>query len=251
MAIRQPVPARSNRESARKPAFTRPLTSEICKRSPRPNHPKKKVNGFIGFRGKTSHLKIPRLTLYNLTLLQTAYYSSIFNDVPQSERSSDIRALWQADTFRNEWNFVCEVYSAIREFLEYDSIGLQQFIRYSIPHLGIVDRSVYLATFNWSFTTERRDGVRELHQTSPPDFESPAVSMDSITLVRTCMRNGLVLTKPHEVLQRLSQRKEEMILMKRFASSNQRKKVVTGSFHLDLKFFRHGNSGQSILDLDF
>ncbi|KAK3360795.1 mating-type protein MAT alpha 1-domain-containing protein, partial [Lasiosphaeria ovina] len=115
---------------------------------------KKKVNGFMGFRGKCG----PSLSLASganktdgrARARDAAYYSGIFAAVPQKERSRFVTALWRADGHHAEWDFACAVYSAIRGFLAADGVTLQAWLGWAAVPLGLAARDQYLAAHGWS-----------------------------------------------------------------------------------------------------
>ncbi|KAK3944015.1 mating-type protein MAT alpha 1-domain-containing protein [Diplogelasinospora grovesii] len=143
---------------------------------------KKKVNAFIGFR---------------------AYYSALFWQFPQKQRSPFITALWQADPFRNEWDFLCSVYSAIRIFLEKEDISLQDWIHYAVNHLGIIPRESYVATLGWQVVL-RQDGIFELVRKSVPPIQHNLQLMNGLDLFRRCFDSGLPVSDPQPIFDRLS-----------------------------------------------
>ncbi|KAK3336971.1 putative mat-A1 protein [Cercophora scortea] len=153
---------------------------------------KKKVNGFMGYR---------------------AYYSALFSQLPQKERSPFMTMLWQQDTFHNEWNFMCAVYSTIRTFLEESKISLQTWIKFAVNHLGIIPRETYLSALGWHLV-RLEDGSHELIRTATSEVHQyPLQPMNGLGLFKQCVASGLSVTSPQAIIAKLSDPTYDVICM--------------------------------------
>ncbi|KAK3695533.1 mating-type protein MAT alpha 1-domain-containing protein [Podospora appendiculata] len=153
---------------------------------------KKKVNGFIGYR---------------------AYYSALFSQLPQKERSPFMTMLWQQDTFHNEWDFMCAVYSTIRTFLEESKISLQIWIKFAVSHLGIIPRESYMSALGWHLM-QLEDGSHELMRTATSEvYQYPLQPMNGLGLFKQCVASGLPVTSPQAIIAKLSDPTYDVICM--------------------------------------
>ncbi|KAK3311458.1 mating-type protein MAT alpha 1-domain-containing protein [Chaetomium strumarium] len=143
---------------------------------------KKKVNGFMGYR---------------------AYYSSLFSQLTQKEKSPIMTALWKRDPFHKEWDFMCLVYSAIREFLSNENVSLQTWIESAIGHMGIVVRDNYMRTFGWS-VVRLQDGTHKVVRNHPRTVQSFLQPMNGLGIFMKCLNNGLPIADPVPIISKLS-----------------------------------------------
>ncbi|KAK4233449.1 mating-type protein MAT alpha 1-domain-containing protein [Achaetomium macrosporum] len=150
---------------------------------------KKKVNGFMGYR---------------------AYYSSLFSQLTQKEKSPIMTALWKRDTFHKEWDFMCLVYSAIREFLSNENVSLQTWIDFAVRHLGIVVRDNYMATFGWELI-QLEDGTHKVVRTHTRTVQSYLQPMNGLGLLMNCLNDGLPITDPVPIISKLSGQTNDII----------------------------------------
>ncbi|KAK4149444.1 hypothetical protein C8A00DRAFT_46946 [Chaetomidium leptoderma] len=89
------------------------------------------------------------------------------------------RALNQ-DPFHKEWDFICAVYSAIREFLSDENVSLQNWIQFSTKHLGIV----------------LDDGTHMVERTSIRTVQSYVQPTNGLGLFMNCLNDGLPVSNP-------------------------------------------------------
>nr|CCD57798.1 putative mat-A1 protein [Neurospora sublineolata] len=183
--------AEGDREAAMR-AFSMMMRTEPVRQTPAA---KKKVNGFMGFR---------------------SYYSPLFSQLPQKERSPFMTILWQHDPFHNEWDFMCSVYSSIRTYFEQENVTLQLWIHYAIGHLGVIRRDNYMTSFGWNLV-QLPNGTHDLERTALPLVQQNLQPMNGLSLFTKCLENGLPLANPHPVIAKLSDPSYDMIWMnKRF-----------------------------------
>ncbi|KAK4117604.1 hypothetical protein N656DRAFT_699532 [Canariomyces notabilis] len=150
---------------------------------------KKKVNGFMGFR---------------------AYYSALFTQFTQAERSPIMTMLWQQDPFHKEWDFMCGVYSAIRDLLEDQNISLQDWIQAAVKPLGIVARDSYLATLGWEMV-QLEDGTNTLQRGAAPPLQSSRQPMNVLGLFTQCLNEGLQVVNPGPIVAKLIDAAKDVI----------------------------------------
>ncbi|KAK4102750.1 hypothetical protein N658DRAFT_494787 [Parathielavia hyrcaniae] len=143
---------------------------------------KKKVNGFMGYR---------------------AYYSSLFSQLTQKEKSPIMTMLWKEDPFHKEWDFMCAVYSAIRELLSDDNVSLQTWIQFAIKHMGIVVRERYLTSLGWELI-QLNDGTHKLERTSIQSVQSYLQPTNGFGLFMNCLNDGLPVANPLPIIAKLS-----------------------------------------------
>ncbi|KAL2136848.1 hypothetical protein VTI74DRAFT_1062 [Chaetomium olivicolor] len=150
---------------------------------------KKKVNGFMGYR---------------------AYYSSLFSQLTQKEKSPIMTMLWKQDPFHKEWNFMCAVYSVIREFLSEANVSLQTWIQFAIKHMGIVVRESYLEALGWELI-KLDDGTHKLKRTAAKAVQSYLQPMNGLGLFMNCLNDGLPVNNPLPIIAKLSGRTNDVI----------------------------------------
>ncbi|KAK3371914.1 mating-type protein MAT alpha 1-domain-containing protein [Podospora didyma] len=155
------------------------------------HQPKKKVNGFMGYR---------------------AYYSVLFSQLPQKERSPFMTMLWQRDPFHNEWDFMCDVYSTIRAFLAEENIPLQVWILHAVDHLGIVARHTYLDTFGWRLV-QLQDETHSLQRTTTSEVRHRLQPINGLDLFLACLANGLPVSNPQPIITKLSDPRNDILCM--------------------------------------
>nr|CCD57789.1 putative mat-A1 protein [Neurospora pannonica] len=177
--------AEGDREAAMR-AFSTMMRTEPVRQTPAV---KKKVNGFMGFR---------------------SYYSPLFSQLPQKERSPFMTILWQHDPFHNEWDFMCSVYSSIRTYLEEEKVTLQLWIHYAVGHLGVITRDNYMASFGWNLV-QLPNGTHDLERTALPLVQHNLQPMNGLCLLTKCLESGLPLANPHPVIAKLSDPSYDMI----------------------------------------
>ncbi|KAL2144463.1 hypothetical protein VTI28DRAFT_9111 [Corynascus sepedonium] len=150
---------------------------------------KKKVNGFMGYR---------------------AYYSSLFSQLTQKEKSPIMTTLWKEDPLHKEWDFMCAVYSAAREFLSDENVTLQNWIQFAIKHMGIVARESYLATLGWR-VVQLEDGTHKVERTVVRGVQSYPQPMNGLGLFMSCLNDGLPVSNPLPIITKLSNLTDDII----------------------------------------
>ncbi|KAH6641098.1 mating-type protein MAT alpha 1-domain-containing protein [Chaetomium tenue] len=150
---------------------------------------KKKVNGFMGYR---------------------AYYSGLFSQLTQKEKSPIMTILWKEDPFHKEWDFMCAVYSAIREFLAAENVTLQKWIQFAIKHMGIVVRESYLAALGWKLI-QQDDGTHKLERTALRGIQSCHQPMNGLGLFMNCLNGGLPVTNRLPIIAKLTALSNDVI----------------------------------------
>ncbi|EAQ89967.1 hypothetical protein CHGG_06586 [Chaetomium globosum CBS 148.51] len=150
---------------------------------------KKKVNGFMGYR---------------------AYYSSLFSQLAQKDKSPIMTMLWREDPFHKEWDFMCAVYSVIREFLSDENITLQNWIQFAIKHMGIVIRESYLAALGWKLI-RLDDGTHKVERTEVRAVQSYLQPMNGLGLFINCLNGGLPVANPLPIIAKLTDLTNDVI----------------------------------------
>ncbi|KAL2150018.1 hypothetical protein VTH82DRAFT_7694 [Thermothelomyces myriococcoides] len=130
---------------------------------------KKKVNGFMGYREKS-----PIMTM-----------------------------LWKEDPFHKEWDFMCSVYSEIREFLSDEDVTLQEWLRFATKHMGIVVRESYLTTLGWRLVQDE-DGTHKIERTETQGVQSSLQPTNGLGLFMKCFNDGLPVSNPLPIIAKLS-----------------------------------------------
>nr|CAA71623.1 SMTA-1 protein [Sordaria macrospora] len=178
--------------------------------------PKKKVNGFMGFR---------------------SYYSPLFSQFPQKARSPFMTILWQHDPFHNEWDFMCSVYSSIRNYLEQSNaqrekkITLQYWLHFAVPDMGVLGRENYLPTLGWDLVT-MPNGTIDLMRIAMPLFRKNLQPMNGLCLFTKCQEGGLQVDNQHLVIAKLSDPSYDMIWFNKRPHYQQRHAVQADSSEL-------------------
>ncbi|KAK4223215.1 Mat sexual cell fertilization-promoting factor [Podospora fimiseda] len=163
-------------------AETIKVLSNMMRNTPPRQTPKKKVNGFMGYR---------------------AYYSSLFNQLPQKERSPILTTLWQQDPLHKEWDFMCAVYSAIREYLTEQNITLQTWFQFAVRHMGIPPREGYMHALGWELT-QQDNGTYELQRIVARGSLNQIQPMNGLGLFLSCLNGGLPVVNPEPIITQLS-----------------------------------------------
>ncbi|KAK1758388.1 mating-type protein MAT alpha 1-domain-containing protein [Echria macrotheca] len=163
--------------------------------------PKKKVNGFIGYR---------------------SYYSALFSQLQQKQRSPFMTTLWQQDTFHGEWDLMCGTYSTIRSLLAEEKITLQVWISYAVSPLGIVAREHYMAAMGWTLV-QQEDGSFKLERTGEPMVERSTQLMSGLDLLMQCLKNGLPVSNPQPMIAALSNRSGDVMCVKTPGATSKQK----------------------------
>ncbi|KAK4032298.1 mating-type protein MAT alpha 1-domain-containing protein [Parachaetomium inaequale] len=150
---------------------------------------KKKVNGFMGYR---------------------AYYSSLFSQLTQKEKSPIMTMLWKEDPSHKEWGFMCAVYSSIREFLSDENVSLQNWIQFAIKHMGIVVRESYLTTLGWK-VVQLGKGTPKVERTTTRGVQSYLQPTNALELFMNCLNDGLPVANPLPIIATLSDLTNDII----------------------------------------
>ncbi|KAK1826506.1 mating-type protein MAT alpha 1-domain-containing protein [Podospora conica] len=158
-------------------------------RDDKPETPKKKVNGFIGYR---------------------SYYSALFSKLQQKQRSPFMTTLWQQDPFHNEWDFMCGTYSTIRALLAEEKVTLQIWISYAVQVLGIVARDRYMEAMGWTLL-EHEDGTYKLERTAATNVQHTMQPMNGLNLFLQCLQDGLPIANPEPLMALLSGAKGDVM----------------------------------------
>ncbi len=111
--------------------------------------------------------------------------------------------LWKEDPFHKEWDFMCAVYSAIRDFLADENVSLQNWIHFAIKDLGILPRENYLAALGWELI-RLEDDTHKLERTSTPVVQGCLQPMNALGLFMSCLNNGLAVRDPLPIIAKLS-----------------------------------------------
>lgn len=111
--------------------------------------------------------------------------------------------LWKQDPFHKEWDFMCAVYSAIRDFLADENVSLQNWINFSIKPLGIVVRDNYLAALGWELI-KLDDDTHKLERTATQVVQSYVQPMNALGLFMNCLNHGLPVSDPLPIIAKLS-----------------------------------------------
>ncbi|KAK0612682.1 mating-type protein MAT alpha 1-domain-containing protein [Bombardia bombarda] len=152
---------------------------------------KKKVNGFMGYR---------------------SYYSALFSQLPQKDRSPFIKLLWEEDPFHNEWDFMCAVYSAIRVFLEKEKISLRTWMSFAVGSLGIIPQQDYMKTLGWRLV-QLENGTHQLQRTNAAPIKHCLQPINGLGLFEQCLANGLPISNPEPISLTLSNPIRDVICM--------------------------------------
>jgi hypothetical protein len=118
--------------------------------------------------------------------------------------------LWKQDPFHKEWDFMCAVYSAIREFLSDENISLQNWIQFSTKHLGIVVRDSYLTSLGWELI-QLEDGTHMVDRTAIRTVQSYVQPTNGLGLFMNCLNDGLPVSNPLPIIAKLSDLANDII----------------------------------------
>jgi hypothetical protein len=118
--------------------------------------------------------------------------------------------LWKQDPFHKEWDFMCAVYSAIREFLSDDNVSLRNWIQFSIMHLGIVVRESYLSSLGWELV-QLDDGTHTVERTAIQSVQSYWTPTNGLGLFMSCLNDGLPVSDPLPIISKLTDLANDII----------------------------------------
>jgi hypothetical protein len=118
--------------------------------------------------------------------------------------------LWKEDPFHKEWDLMCAVYSAIREFLSDENITLQNWIQFAIKHMGIVVRESYLTALGWRLV-QLEDGTHKVERTAIRGVQSYFQPMNGLGLFMNCLNDGLPVANPLLIIAKLSDLTNDVI----------------------------------------
>ncbi|KAL1840344.1 hypothetical protein VTJ49DRAFT_558 [Mycothermus thermophilus] len=145
---------------------------------------------------------------------EQAYYSSLFSQLTQKEKSPIMKALWVEDSYHKEWDFMCAVYSEIREFLAEEDVPLQKWIQFAVKHLGIIGRDHYLAALGWELV-QLNDGTHTVQRTamrpSATIQRNNGQATNGLGLFMSCLNDGLPVANPLPIIAKLSDLAKDMI----------------------------------------
>jgi hypothetical protein len=111
--------------------------------------------------------------------------------------------LWKQDPFHKEWDFLCAMYSVIREFLTDEDVSLQNWIQFSTKHLGIVVRGSYLTSLGWELI-QLDDGTHMVERTAIRSVQSYVQPTNGLGLFMSCLNDGLPVSNPLPIIAKLS-----------------------------------------------
>ncbi|KAL2183474.1 hypothetical protein L209DRAFT_558927 [Thermothelomyces heterothallicus CBS 203.75] len=111
--------------------------------------------------------------------------------------------LWKEDPFHKEWDFMCAVYSSIREFLSDEDVTLQEWLQFAIKHMGIVVRESYLATLGWELVQDE-DGTHKIERAAAREVQSYLQPTNGLGLFMNCLNDGLPVSNPLPIIAKLS-----------------------------------------------
>lgn len=118
--------------------------------------------------------------------------------------------LWKEDPFHKEWDFMCAVYSAIREFLSDENVSLQIWIQFATKHLGIVARQNYLTALGWELI-QIDDGTHQIQRTAVRSVQSYVQPLNGLGLFMNCLNDGLPVANPLAIITKLSDLANDII----------------------------------------
>jgi Mating-type protein MAT alpha 1 HMG-box len=135
---------------------------------------------------------------------QSAYYSTIFSEIQQKQRSGYLTRLWQADQSKDKWALVARVYSFIRDELGKSNAPLAPFLAIACPAMNIVAAEAYLETLGWTLVGDDSGELkmsRSLIPTSPQDEEMCATDFK---LLSTCLARGYTVNNAQALLDKIA-----------------------------------------------
>lgn len=118
--------------------------------------------------------------------------------------------LWKEDPFHKEWDFMCAVYSAVREHLADQKVSLQMWIQSAVKPLGIVARDSYLETLGWQLV-QLEDGAHTLARVANRSVHSYSQPMNALGLFMSCLNDGLAVANPVPIISKLSDLANDVI----------------------------------------
>jgi len=168
-------------------------------------------------------------------LTVAAYYSVLFSQLPQKERSPFMTMLWQQDPSHNEWDFMCAVYSAIRTFLEAEKITLQIWIQHTVSHLGIIARHDYMANLGWHLV-QLDSGTHTLQRTvGIPAIRRQLQPINGLGLFKKALESGLPVANPQLIIAKLSDPSYDLICMNSQPDFSSQSSDMEGGFRRFVK----------------
>ena len=146
----------------------------------------------------------------------------MFPGIQQKERSRFLTKLWNADTYKGEWEFLAKIYSYIRNEACKDSptakIVIRTFLNIACPIMHMVPVENYLVTFKWQLISVG-DGQHELNQYAKPLIQKATPSMNGFDLLCLCLANGYEVHNGHNILYGMIGTPENLITTASFAAA--------------------------------
>jgi hypothetical protein len=118
--------------------------------------------------------------------------------------------LWKQDPSHKEWDFICAVYSAIRDFLSDENVSLQSWIQCAVRHLGVVVRENYLTALGWQLT-RLEEGTHKIERIAVRTVQSYSQPMNGLGLFMNCLNGGLPVGNPLPIIAKLSDLTNDII----------------------------------------
>lgn len=155
--------------------------------------------------------------------------------------------LWQHDPFHNEWDFMCSVYSSVRNYLEETNtkqekkLTLQYWLHFAVPVMGVLGRHNYLSTLGWDI--RKIKGCTDLVRINHPLFKKNLQPMNGLCLFTRCIQGGLKVANQDLVIAKLSDPSYDMIWFNKRHHYQQRQAIPTDSTELDVSALFPSNHG--------
>ena len=87
------------------------------------------------------------------------YYSPIFTNLQQKDKSGFLTYLWSTDPFKAKWTILAKAYSVIRDKVGKQGAPLDNFLAINGPFIGIVAAEDYLVMLGWEIGTDEEGQI--------------------------------------------------------------------------------------------
>lgn len=132
----------------------------------------------------------------------------LFRDLPQSERSPIIRAMWEQERHKSSWSLMARVWTFIRDHSEYDNI--RQYLFCAIDLIRTVPPEAWLDTYNMVLV-KANNGSVALRQQAQPGFIRAPRDLSDFELLKGVVLRGLAVSDAEGLLLKMLHHSNHMM----------------------------------------
>jgi hypothetical protein len=156
---------------------------------------------------------------------RSAYYSTIFSEIQQKQRSGYLTRLWQVDQSKDKWALIARVYSFIRDEVGKSNAPLAPFLAIACPTMNIPAVEVYLDTLGWNLVDDENGELnlsRSLIPAVPQDKETCPTDFN---LLSACLSRGYAVNNAQALLDKIGSSVNSTIVVAKPSVSARRQDI--------------------------